>query len=162
VESEMNMSILKFPILYVGAKGEKNLYTLFDSGSEFSCVSEEFIKDIADPAKLGRPRRFATASDGHYMEVTEALHLDFYIDDVLLSDNFFVVPGLSEEAIIGAGTFQKYRMKLNFEHDRVEVNSKPLYYLKSYRITEAEMHHNSSPYFISSRRLGARFYTTKA
>lgn len=33
-----------------------------------------------------------------------------------------MVPNLSEEAIIGAATLQKWRIKLNFEDDIVEVD----------------------------------------
>jgi hypothetical protein len=40
----------------------------------------------------------------------------------LLSDEFLIVLGLSEEAIIGVATMQKCRIKLNFEHDSVEVD----------------------------------------
>ena len=50
--------------------------------------------------------------------------LDFYIDDILLSDEFLVVPDLSEEAIIGAATMQKWRIKLDFEYDNVHVDPK--------------------------------------
>ncbi|MGE9312806.1 hypothetical protein ACLOAU_14245 [Niabella sp. CJ426] len=39
-----------------------------------------------------------------FIEVKYAVRLDFYINDVLLSDEFLVVPNLSEEAIIGAAT----------------------------------------------------------
>jgi hypothetical protein len=35
-----------------------------------------------------------------------------------------VVPGLSEEAIIGVTTMQKWRIKLDFEHDTVIVDPK--------------------------------------
>ena len=68
--------------------------------------------------------RAATAAIGHYIEVTERVTLDFYLNDVLLSDEFLVVPGLSEEVIIGAATMQKWRIKLNFEYDTVEVDPK--------------------------------------
>jgi predicted aspartyl protease len=110
--------------LYVGSKGEKNLYTLFDSGANLSCVHPELVEEIAEKQNLGRIRKIATASEGHYIEVKEAVRLDFYINDVLLSDEFLVVPGLSEEAIIGAATLQKWRIKLNFEDDVVEVDPK--------------------------------------
>jgi hypothetical protein len=33
-----------------------------------------------------------------------------------------VVPGLSEQAIIGATTMQKWKIKLDFEHDQVTVD----------------------------------------
>ncbi len=46
------------------------------------------------------------------------------MDDVLLSDEFLVIPGLNEEAIIGAATIQKWRIKLDFEHDKAIVDPK--------------------------------------
>jgi hypothetical protein len=118
------MSIIKHPLLYVGSKDEKTLYTLFDSGANLSCIHPDLIKDLENPIHLGRIRKLATASEGHYIEITERVSLDFYINDVLLSDEFLVVPGLSEEAIIGAATLQKWRIKLDFEHDQVIVDPK--------------------------------------
>jgi hypothetical protein len=118
------MSILKLPILYVGSKGEKHMYTLFDSGANLSCINPAIIEDIETRIPLGRIRRLATASEGHYIEIKEVIRLDFYIHDVLLSDEFLLVPGLSEEAIIGVATMQKWRIKLDFEYDRVIVDPK--------------------------------------
>ena len=46
------------------------------------------------------------------------------MDDVLLSDEFLIVPGLSEDAIIGAATMQKRRIKLDFELDKAVVDPK--------------------------------------
>lgn len=63
-----------------------------------------------------------TANEGQYITVTERIALDFYIDDILLSDEFLVVPSLSEEVIIGAATLQKWRIKLDFERDEVIVD----------------------------------------
>lgn len=118
------MSILKFPLLFAGSKGEKRLYTLFDSGANLSCIDKGHLENLEAPVNLGRVRKLATASEGHYIEISERVTLDFYINDVLLSDEFLVVPGLSEEAIIGAATLQKWRIKLNFEADKVEVDPK--------------------------------------
>lgn len=118
------MSVIKEPVLYVGSRGEKSLYTLFDSGANLSCIHPDFIKEIELPVGLGRVRKLATAAEHHFIEITERVSLDFYINDVLLSDEFLVVPGLSEEAIIGAATLQKWRIKLDFEHDTVWVDPK--------------------------------------
>ncbi|HMI62645.1 MAG TPA: retropepsin-like aspartic protease [Puia sp.] len=118
------MSIIKHPLLYVGSKGEKTLYTLFESGANLSCIHPDLIKDLEIPIPLGRIRKLATASESHFIEIKEVIRLDFYINDVLLSDEFLVVPGLSEEAIIGAATLQKWRIKLDFEHDQVIVDPK--------------------------------------
>lgn len=118
------MSVLKLPLLYSGSKGEKHLYTLFDSGANLSCINPEFVPQLETATSLGRTRLISTASEGHYIEIKERVTLDFYLHDVLLSDEFLVVPGLSEEAIIGAATMQKWRIKLNFEEDTVEVDPK--------------------------------------
>jgi hypothetical protein len=118
------MSVIRLPLLYAGSQGEKRLYTLFDSGANLSCISPEMIADLEKPSKLGRKRLIGTASEGHFIEISERVSVDFYLHDILLSDEFLVVPGLSEEAIIGAATMQKWRIKLDFEHDTVDVDPK--------------------------------------
>lgn len=118
------MSIIKSPMLFVGSKGEKILYALFDSGANLSCINPEYVDEIEEKVSLGRVRQIATAAEGHYIEVKYAVRLDFYMNDVLLSDEFLVVPGLSEEVIIGAATMQKWRIKLDFEHDKATVDPK--------------------------------------
>lgn len=118
------MSVIKLPLLFAGSKGEKRLYTLFDSGTNLSCIDKDQLNNLEMPVSLGRVRKLATASQGHFIEISARVTLDFYINDILLSDEFLVVPGLSEEAIIGAATLQKWRIKLDFEHDKVEVDPK--------------------------------------
>ena len=118
------MSVIKLPILFIGSKGEKNLYTLFDSGANLSCISPDLVAGLEPPTSLGRERAIATTAEGHFIKVKEAIRIDFYLNDVLLSDEFLLVPVLSEEAIIGAATMQKWRIKLDFEHDTVHVDPK--------------------------------------
>lgn len=120
----VGMKISRKSLLFAGSKGEQKLYTLFDSGANLSCIHPDFAQNLATLDSLGRPRKIATAAEGHFIEVNNRISVDFYIDDVLLSDEFLVVPGLSEEAIIGAATLQKWRIKLNFETDKVEVDPK--------------------------------------
>ncbi len=52
------------------------------------------------------------------------MRLDFEVNEINLSDEFMVVPRLSEEVIIGATTMQKWRIKLDFEHDAVIIEPK--------------------------------------
>lgn len=118
------MSIIKLPLRFEGAKGEKILYALFDSGANLSCINEEFASQIANPEAFLHPRKLATASENHFIEIKHRISVDFYLNDVHLSDEFLVVPELSEEAIIGSATMQKWRIKLDFEHDTVFVDPK--------------------------------------
>jgi hypothetical protein len=118
------MSIIKEPLLFVGSQGEKHLYALFDSGANLSCINPENVEGLEIPSHLGRERLIGTASEGHFIKVTERVSLDFYMNNVLLSDEFLVVPGLNEDIIIGAATMQKWRIKLDFEHDKAIVDPK--------------------------------------
>ena len=118
------MSIIKLPLHYEGSQGEKILYTLFDSGATFSCINADNVKGLGKLDKLRHSKWVATASEGHYIEIKHRVTLDFYIDDTVLSDEFMVVPNLSEEAILGVATMQKWRIKLDFEYDKVIVDPK--------------------------------------
>ena len=118
------MSIIKLPLLYEGSKGEKTIYTLFDSGATFSCISEEYASELATVEKMRHPMKVATAAIGTFLFLENRVVLDFYYNDIRLSDEFMVVPGLSEDAILGVNTFQKWRIKLDFEHDTVIIEPK--------------------------------------
>jgi predicted aspartyl protease len=118
------MSIIKLPLHYEGSQGEKVLYTLFDSGATFSCIHPSAIEGLEVPSKLFRPLEVATAAAGTYLKINQRITVDFYIDDVRLSDEFYVIPNLSEDAILGVNTLQKWRIKLDFEHDTVIVDPK--------------------------------------
>jgi predicted aspartyl protease len=114
--------IIRLPLRFEGSKGEKMLYALFDSGATYSCIAEDKAAEISNPDNMLTPIRLATASESTYMEIKSRSTLDFYHDDIRLSDEFMVVPGLSEEVIIGANTMQKWRLKLDFENDNVIVD----------------------------------------
>lgn len=118
------MSVIYKNILFIGSKGEKNLYSLFDSGANLSCINPDYVEDLAPLDSLGRIRKIATAAEGHFIEVEHVIRVDFELNDVLLSDEFLVVPSLSEQVIIGAATMQKWRIKLDFEYDSVHVDPK--------------------------------------
>lgn len=118
------MSVIKIPLLFTGSLGEKRLYTLFDSGANLSCIHPDCVSELEVPVELSATRKLLTASQGHYIEVSHRIAIDFWINDVYVSDEFLVVPGLTEEVIVGAVTMQKWRMKLDFEHDTVLVDPK--------------------------------------
>lgn len=118
------MSIIKLPLHFEGSQGEKTLYTLFDSGATFSCISAEAVEGLETQVKLGKPLEIAIAAEGHYLKITHRVAMDFYYNDIRLSDEFMVIPGLSEEVILGVNTFQKWRIKLDFEHDTVIIDPK--------------------------------------
>lgn len=118
------MSIIKLPLHFEGSKGESTFCASFDSGASFSCITPECAAEIATLEKLWKPLEIATASAGHYLKIEHRISVDFYFNDIRMSDEFMVIPGLSEDAIIGVNTLQKWRIKLDFEHDTVIVDPK--------------------------------------
>ncbi len=114
--------VIRIPLRFEGSKGEKNLYALFDSGATYSCIDDKLLADLEIQIPLHTPMRLATASSDTYMEIHNTCRLDFYHEDIRLSDEFLVVASLSEDVIIGAATMQKWRIKLDFEHDTVIVD----------------------------------------
>jgi hypothetical protein len=118
------MSIIKVPLRYEGSKGEKTLYTLFDSGASFSCIREDYAGELATLEKMRRPLEIATAARDTYLKIEYRIALDFYYNDIRMSDEFMVIPNISEDVILGANTLQKWRIKLDFEHDTVIIDPK--------------------------------------
>ena len=114
--------ILRIPLSFTGSKREEKLYALFDTGSTYSCIREDLAEKIGLLDRLPSCRYFSTASANEFLKVQDGMRLDFEVNDVRLSDEFMVVPHLSEEVIIGVTTMQKWRIKLDFEHDSVYVD----------------------------------------
>lgn len=116
--------ILRIPLLFEGSKNSRNLYALFDSGATYSCINEHIAEQLEIFTPLHTPMKLATASEHVFMEISNIVRLDFYKDDIRLSDEFLVLPSLSEEVVIGAATMQKWRIKLDFENDTVIIDPK--------------------------------------
>lgn len=116
--------IIRIPISFKGSLGEQKLYALFDTGSTYSCIREDLAAQVGLLDRLPESRYFGTASENQYLKVENGMRLDFEVNEINLSDEFMVVPRLSEEVIIGATTMQKWRIKLDFEHDAVIVDPK--------------------------------------
>jgi len=118
------MSIIKLPLRYEGSQGDKIINTLFDSGANLSCIHSDQVEELAILVKLFKPRKVSISTYKDNVEAEHAIALDFYIDDVRLSDEFMVIPKLDEDVIIGAATMRKWRIKLDFENNKVIVDPK--------------------------------------
>ena len=113
------MSIIERKLNYRGSKGQADLNTLFDSGATYSCINPQIAATLGIVEPLPEPFELGTASEGSFIRVETRVVLNFYLNNLRLSDEFMVVPSLSEQAIIGASTMQKWKIKLDFETDEV-------------------------------------------
>ncbi|MDZ7362169.1 MAG: retropepsin-like domain-containing protein [candidate division KSB1 bacterium] len=118
------MSIISKEIKLAGHKGNIKLEALFDSGSTFSCVPPAIAEKLGTVIPAVEPIELEIAEKGKKLRVDSKVNLDFWINGYRFSDEFLVVPNLSEEAIIGAKTLQAWRIKLDFENDDLIIDPK--------------------------------------
>jgi hypothetical protein len=111
--------IIERELEFRGSKGRRNLLALFDSGATYSCINSSDVDGLANREHLPDPLDVETASDGNFIRIVDRVGLDFYVDGLRMTDEFMVVPNLSESVIIGATTMQKWKIKLDFEHDTI-------------------------------------------
>ncbi|GMT48964.1 MAG: hypothetical protein IEMM0008_0503 [bacterium] len=114
--------IIEKKLLFEGSLNEEHLLALFDSGASYSCIRAEFARKLEQVLSIRHPFKVETAKAEEVVEVKERVSLDFYMDDYRFSDEFVVIPDLSEEVIIGASTMQKWRFKLDFDQDKVIID----------------------------------------
>ena len=113
---------IKFPIRFKGSRGEKDLITYFDRNSPFSFIDAGPANVIADSQKLFRPLNTNTSEANNYINVFDVILADFYINKVRMSDEFYIVHHLKENAIVGATTIRKWRMKFDLKNARVIID----------------------------------------
>lgn len=80
------------------------------------------VEKVATEVKMPRVRTFQLG-DGEGQLITETwVPLSIAVKGVEISDNVVVVDKLAEDLIIGAGTLQKWRIKLDLENDDVLID----------------------------------------
>ena len=116
------MTVIGKEIRLAGSKGERKVAAIFDSGSTYSCIQPELARKLETVLPLPEPMDFGTAKEGESLRAKEAIRLNFYLNGYRFSDEFMLIPNLSEPVLIGAATLQKWRLKLNFETDEVIID----------------------------------------
>jgi len=116
------MAIIQKTIRLEGTKGSQDAMALFDSGATYSCIQPELAAALDIVLPLPSPMDFSTAKNGDVLTARERVSLNFYLQGYRFSDEFMLIPDLSEPVIIGAATLQKWRMKLDFDADEVIID----------------------------------------
>ena len=116
------MAIIQKEVELIGSKGEIREIVLFDSGSTYSCIRKDLAERLGLIDTLPKPLKLETAEEEKFLTVKEVVRLMFLLNGYEFSDEFIVVDRLSEKAITGAGALQKWRLKLDFEHDDIIID----------------------------------------
>ena len=118
------MAVIQKLTKVAGSKGSEEAEAIFDADSTYSCIHPELASKLGMIEALPEPMEFTTAEEGRNLQAKEAVRLNFYLDGYRFSDEFMLIPGLSETVIIGAKTLQAWRLKLNVETDEVIIDPK--------------------------------------
>ena len=116
------MSIIEKKLRLEGPLGEKEVTALFDSGASVSCIRPDIAEALEQPIPLRTPLQISTANEINSILVSELVAISFYIGDYRFISDFYLVPALTEEVIIGASTMQQWRFKLDFENEEVIID----------------------------------------
>lgn len=115
--------ILEQDVTLIGSLGRRRCRALFDSGASYSLIRPDIAEAIGTLEPLPDPENwiFETARQGELMPATHAVRLNFRFDDSEqnFTDEFIILPGCSEELIVGATTMQKWQIKLDFEAETI-------------------------------------------
>lgn len=118
------MGLIQQTTLISGDRGSVNAEALYDTGPSLSFIRRDLSEQVGVPVRLPRPLRFEMGRVGEFLEVRDQIALTFAVSDIPLLDSFLVADDLSEEAIVGARTMQKWGIQLDPEHERVIVDPK--------------------------------------
>lgn len=116
------MAVLYKSVKLVGTKGSEEVEALFDTGASYSCIRKDLAERLETVLPLPQPLQLETAEGGRRMEVRERVMLDFWFKGCRFSDEFLVVPNLSDPVVIGAKTMQAWRMKVDLEAEDVIID----------------------------------------
>ncbi len=120
------MLLIKLVVLFAGSLGEKSLLASFDNVAKYSCINLDMLSGLANPQKMGHSKYAVTSFDKICIEVGSVTLLDFYINNVRVSDEFLVVPNLTEEVVVGDLTMRKWRMSIDTKNNSVHIDAKAM------------------------------------
>ena len=106
----------------MGNEGQAMVRACFDSGSPTCFIRRDVSEQIARPMIMPRPRRFQLADGDSGLEIQESVYLEVTIKGVTVFWPFLVADRLSDEMIIGVDMMQRWKIKLDFEADDVEIS----------------------------------------
>lgn len=118
------MGLIYKTIKVSGNKGSKEVKTLFDSGASESFIRADIAKELSSPTRLPNPKTFEMGRGT--LKVTRAMLGDVQLNGATLFATLLVVPNLTEELILGADFFQRWKVRLNPENEEVILDKDAL------------------------------------
>ena len=105
-----------------GNRGSGTVRALYDTGSGASFIRRDAAERLGSFDTMPDPFEF-TMADGHgIITAQETINLVFPFGGSSIYYFFFVVDDLAQEMIIGADMMQRWKMKLDFDNDDIDID----------------------------------------
>jgi predicted aspartyl protease len=111
------MGLIYKKIVIKGTKGHRKVRALFDTGASESFIKKDIAEGISTLVELSRPKMFETVVGN--IRVQYAVIPDILLDGHDLFWTLIVVDGLTEDVILGADFFQRWKIRLDPETEDI-------------------------------------------
>jgi predicted aspartyl protease len=118
------MGLIYRQVKLTGPKGVRTLRALMDTGASESFINAKEARKLGRPFKMPHPMKIELGKGPTAIDQVIFAYID--LDGYRLHWNFYVVPSLTEELILGADFFQRWKIKLDPETERIIVDPKAL------------------------------------
>jgi predicted aspartyl protease len=118
------MGLIYKQVKLTGPKASQEFTALMDTGASESFIRSEEAQMIATPYKMPEPMSLELGREE--LEVDEVIFAYVDLDGVRLHWTFMVVPDLTEQVIIGADFFQRWKIRLHPETEKIIFDPKAL------------------------------------
>ncbi|MFQ5825090.1 MAG: retropepsin-like aspartic protease [bacterium] len=120
------MGLITKQLLLEGDKGKTDVVALFDTGASASFIKREIAQNLATIVKLPTPWTFIQGDGKNEITIQNGIMVNLTINDITIFQQILVADELSEELIIGADTMQRWKIRLDPEHEDVIIDRKVL------------------------------------
>ncbi len=112
------MGVIRKSLPLIGRRGKTEVQCLFDTGASSSFVRPELVRTLGlSTAKLPKPVRFRLGKGS--TQVSQLAAVIIRLNGVNLADAPYVMPGLTEEYVVGVEFLERYGIRLDPKRRRL-------------------------------------------
>jgi hypothetical protein len=118
------MGLIYRQVKLTGPKGHRTLKALMDTGASESFINASAARPLGRPFKMPRPIKIELGKGP--IKIDQVIYAYVDLNGYRLHWTFNVVRSLTEELILGADFFQRWKIKLGPEAEKIIIDPKAL------------------------------------